>query len=142
MICPRCRSRVVPLAQASGELLCPACNNTGVVAVPPSQWGAANPGQGLPENAPGAVAALVLGIVSFLPYVGIVTSWIAISMGKSALRAIRESPGRYGGAGLAQAGRILGIVALCLYLAVLLVVVVAAIVFVLVSNARRNGAAP
>ncbi|MCA1810587.1 MAG: DUF4190 domain-containing protein [Halobacteriales archaeon] len=142
MICPRCRSAVVPLQQASGELLCPACRNTGVVENPQAvQWGTGQAaGYARPaENAPGAVASLVLGIVSFLPYVGIVTGWIAIYLGNSALRAIKASPGRYDGAGMAQAGRILGIVALCIYLVVVAVVIVAAIVFVLVSNLSKNG---
>jgi hypothetical protein len=139
MICPRCRSAVVPIQQASGELLCPACSNTGVVQNPQAvQWGTGQAaGYARPaENAPGAVAALVLGIVSLVPYIGIVTGGIAIYLGNSALRAIRANPGRYEGAGMAQAGRILGIVALCLYVVGILL---AAIVFVVVSNLGEGG---
>jgi hypothetical protein len=121
---------VVPIAQASGELLCPACNNTGVVQPQPTTG---TP----PENAPGAVAALVLGIVSFLPYVGLVTSWIAIHQANAALRAIQANPGRYGGEGMARAGRIIAIVALGIFAATILL---AAIVFVLVSNFSQRGA--
>jgi hypothetical protein len=129
MACPRCGSHVVPVAQASGELLCPACSNTGVVQPQPT---------GTPqENAPGAVAALVLGIVSFLPYVGLVTSWIAIHQANAALRAIQANPGRYGGEGMARAGRIIAIVALGIFVGTVLL---AAIVFVLVSNLSQRGA--
>lgn len=138
MICPHCRSVVVPLVQADGQRLCPACGNTGVVRAQPPAWG--QPGAApAGETAPGAVAGLVLGIVSFVPYVGIVTGGIAIYLGSSALRAIRAAPGRSAGEGMAQAGRILGIVALALYV---VTIFLAALVLVLVSNLARNGAAP
>lgn len=113
MICPRCRSVVVPLPQPSGELLCPACNNTGVVQWQPSP-AAASPA-GSVENAPGAVAALVFGVVSIIPWFGIVTGWVAIALGASALRTAKANPGRYVAVGLARAGLILGIIGLCIW---------------------------
>jgi hypothetical protein len=90
----------------------------------------------------------VLGIVSFvLSVVGVVTAILAIVFGRRATRAIRESGGRLEGGGMAKAGVILGIIYLCLAGIVML----AAVVFVLVTEAgddegdrdpERGGQAP
>jgi hypothetical protein len=65
-------------------------------------------GPSLP-NAPGAVLALVLGIVGVITC-GFPTGPFAIWQGRSAEKAIKQSPGQYGGKGMATAGWILGIV--------------------------------
>jgi hypothetical protein len=80
----------------------------------PSPWGAPPPGSWLPPqpaptNSGSAVAALVLGIVSFVLFcVGPITCVIAIALGHNALSTIEASQGRLGGGGMARAGLILG----------------------------------
>ena len=130
--CPYCSSLVVPSRTPEGGLLCPVCGNTGRRS--DAAWPAPHPGT-LPY-APGAVASLVLGIVTFLPYVGLVTGWLAIHYGNAARRAIQAQPGRYQGQGLATAGRLLGIIGMCLFVVTILL---AAVVFVLVSNLAHRG---
>lgn len=95
------------------------------------------PAYGAPvENAPNAVASMVLGICAIvIPYIGLILGIVAIVLANKSNRAIAAQPGRYTGAGMAKAGKILGIVAICLYT---LVIIFAAIVFVLVSNLARN----
>jgi hypothetical protein len=125
-ICPRCGSTVVPIVRGPGDLLCPACNNTGrtaqAVAPPQQQWAQVGPPQPqyvVQETAPGATVALVTGIASFFPYLGLISAFFALYYSSQALRAIAANPGRYSGSGMAQAGRVLGIIALCFYGAVL-----------------------
>jgi len=66
--------------------------------------------RGPKENAPGAVAALVYGILGFFCFfLGI----IAIVKANEAKRAIAGDP-RYGGGGMATAGLVLGIVTIVL----------------------------
>ncbi|MFN8034664.1 MAG: DUF4190 domain-containing protein [Acidimicrobiia bacterium] len=65
--------------------------------------------QPVPAKPGTAVAALVLGIVSFAVFcVGPVTSVLAIVLGHQALGTIDASQGRLGGSGMARAGAILG----------------------------------
>lgn len=66
---------------------------------------------GLGENAPGAVASLVIGIFGLCtcPLVGGILSLV---FANQALSAIRERPGVYQGKGMAQAGMVLGVVQL------------------------------
>lgn len=69
-------------------------------------------------NAPGAVSSLVCGIV------GVVLCWtclgglilgiVAIMQSKKAKQNIAAYPGQYGGAGMATAGLVLGIIATAL----------------------------
>jgi hypothetical protein len=66
------------------------------------------------ETAPGATAALVLGIIGFC-LCPIVCGILAIVFGNSALTKIRENPGRFQGEGIAKAGLILGVVQLILF---------------------------
>ncbi len=68
--------------------------------------------RGPKENAPGAVASLVCGIIGIF-ICGIVLGIIAIVNANKAKRTIGSDP-RYGGAGMAQAGLILGIIAIIL----------------------------
>jgi hypothetical protein len=60
-------------------------------------------------NAPGAVVALVLGIISVVTC-GVPTGPFAIWQGLSAEKAIKQAPGYYEGKGMATAGWILGII--------------------------------
>jgi len=95
------------------------------------------PPGGYPQAAPTdnqAVVALVLGICSvFCCFLGPV----AFFLGNSALRRIRASGGTLGGEGMAQAGRILGIIGtILLALGVLWVVVAIAGA---ISSSRTGG---
>jgi len=60
-------------------------------------------------NPPGAVAGLVLGIISVVTC-GVPTGPFAIWQSRVADRAIKESPGAYGNKGLVTAGLVLGII--------------------------------
>lgn len=60
-------------------------------------------------NAPGSVASLVCGLIGII-FFGIVLGIIAIVMGTKAKSKISAQPGVYGGAGLATAGIVLGII--------------------------------
>jgi hypothetical protein len=74
---------------------------------------------------PLAVAALVVGILSFiLSIFGLITAILAIVFGNLALERISVYPDRYDGVGLAKAGKILGIVYLALLALVLLIVLI------------------
>src|SRR5205085_3462450 len=95
------------------------------------------PSYGMPqESAPNALASMVVGICAIvIPYIGVILGIVAIVLANKSKRAIAAQPGRYTGEGMAKAGKILGIVAICLYT---VVIVFAAIVFVLVSNLAAN----
>jgi len=60
-------------------------------------------------NPPGAVAGLVLGIISVVTC-GVPTGPFAIWQSRVADRAIKESPAAYGNKGLVTAGLVLGII--------------------------------
>ena len=84
------------------------------------------PGPSYPQQqAGGAVAALVLGILSvmFCPLAGPV-AW---SLGRSAEREVDAGGGRLGGRGLATAGKILGMIGTA-FLVVLVLFLIFAIV--------------
>lgn len=55
-------------------------------------------------NADGAVASLVLGILSIAASCTFVTGIPAMVLGRRAIKAVDQSNGTYGGKGLAQAG--------------------------------------
>lgn len=118
--CPHCRNDVVPWRNPDGSAVCPACRNTGNVLPPvqPPPWGAppvAMPVQA-PPNADGAVLSMVMGILSLtIPYVGFIFAIIGLTSAKKAEEAIAASGHRYAGAGMAKAGRIMSIISLCLY---------------------------
>ncbi len=69
-------------------------------------------------NAPGAVAGMVCGIIGVALMcscvVSLVLGIVAISQSKKAKAAIAMYPGSYGGAGMATAGHVLGIIAIIL----------------------------
>jgi len=88
---------------------CPSCGHqVSEAAVTCPNCGHPLGGRAAGENTQGAVASLVLGIVSFVIWpVGIVTAPLAIIFGNKAKREARANPGT-GGEGMATAGRILG----------------------------------
>lgn len=75
---------------------------------PPAQYG---PTGLMQINAPGAVGALICGILA-LTCCGAITGIPAILLGASAKRQIRENPGLYTGSGMATAGIVLGIISI------------------------------
>ena len=74
----------------------------------PPQPAYAQPYGGSPPNAPGAVTALVLGILGLV--ICSICAPFAWNQGLKAERTIAAEPGRYGGKGMATAGKILGII--------------------------------
>ncbi|HEX6548392.1 MAG TPA: DUF4190 domain-containing protein [Candidatus Dormibacteraeota bacterium] len=85
---------------------------------PPGQFQSPHPGLPAPPSAGEAVASMVLGILAIFPFCafGIVLGPLAFLLGQSALRQIRASGGTVGGAGMAEAGRVLGIISTVLWL--------------------------
>ena len=64
------------------------------------------------QMAPGAVAALVCGIIGIVIYcTGLILGIIAITQAKKAKEHIAMNPQLYGGGGMATAGMVLGIIA-------------------------------
>jgi RNA polymerase subunit RPABC4/transcription elongation factor Spt4 len=92
--CPHCQRLIVP-----SDVVCPYCNQ---IATPDGVY------HGPKENAPGAQASLVYGIVGLL-VCGLILGIVAISKSNQAKAAIRSNP-RYGGEGLATAGFVMGII--------------------------------
>lgn len=141
VICPYCGATVQALVGPDGRKLCPACSNRGqpAYAQPPAQPYAQPAYQPQPvyyggemPNAPGAVGSLVCGILAILTGIlGLVLGPIALVQGNNALRGIEANPGRFGGEGMARAGRILGIVGIVIGAAS---IILAAVVFALVAN--------
>ena len=74
-------------------------------------------------NAPGAVGSLICGILGFF-ICGLIFGIIAIVLGNKAKQAIAAQPGEYGGAGMAQAGYIMGIISLVLWAIVVVLQIV------------------
>ena len=99
---------------------------------PQSPYGGPGWGQSR-ENAPGAVLALILGILGVtLCAVAAPFAWV---MGRRAQEAVDAQPGRYSGRDMATAGKILGIVGTCLLGLVVLFVLVAVIVAIIGASA-------
>jgi hypothetical protein len=122
LVCPYCKSHVEPWTDAEGRRVCPNCRNTGQ-ATGAAPGATATPTTQAQPTAEGATASMVLGILGIvIPYVGFILAIIAIVLGSKALRLIADSGGRLQGQGMAKAGQILGIVSLCLYGVVLVIV--------------------
>lgn len=79
---------------------------------------------------PMAVASLVMGILSIIPYVTILTAILAIVFGNIALRQIKADPDRYKGEGLAKGGKTIGIVFLSLIGLALLFLLLLILIFI------------
>ena len=110
--CPDCGHLV-----SSNAAACPSCGR--VMAgpsplAPQGQWANAAP----QENAPGATASLVCGILGFF-FAGLIFGFIAVGLASQANKAIAENPGRYTGQDAASAGKILGIIDIVLWIAIL-----------------------
>jgi Domain of unknown function (DUF4190)/Prokaryotic RING finger family 1 len=97
--CPGCR---VPFAV--GSHICPACR---MITSPDGIY------RGPKTNAPGAVQALVYGLVG-LVFCGVILGPVAISKASTAKAAMASDP-TLGGEGLATAGTVLGIIDLVLF---------------------------
>jgi hypothetical protein len=142
MRCPHCGSVVEPMRDALGALVCPACNNTWLVGAFPPPPGMAAPFAHLsaagpqvqppPREAPKiAVWAMVFGIAALVLFpISILLGPVAIVLGIKALGAIKRMPPGTQGQGMAVTGLVLGGIAIL----VGITVVLAAVVFVLVSN--------
>ena len=94
MNCPSCRNVIT-----MGSPLCPFCN---AITSPDGIY------HGPKMNAPGAVQALVYGLVG-LVLCGIICGPVAISKANQAKREIASNP-TYTGEGLATAGMVLGVI--------------------------------
>lgn len=103
--CPSCR---VPFA--IGSPICPACR---MITSPDGIY------HGPKTNAPGAVQALVYGLVG-LVFCGVILGPVALSKASSAKAAMAADP-TLGGEGLATAGTVLGIVDLVLFVVYLMI---------------------
>lgn len=164
MRCPYCGSTVEPTRGAAGQLVCPLCGNTGrIAAAPPAaqSWTAApappappaaSPSAGSPypssppqwpssgdPSAAGqagraptkATLALVFGIATLVLFpLAILLGPVALVLGIQALRQLKRMPPNTPGQGMAITGIVLGAIGIV----VGITVVLAAIVFVLVSN--------
>lgn len=93
MSCPNCRTAIMV-----GTQVCPSCR---AITTPDGLY------HGPKTNAPGAVAALVCGIIGFF-VCGLILGIVAISKANAAKRAIEADP-TLGGGGMATAGLVLGI---------------------------------
>ncbi|HET9626214.1 MAG TPA: DUF4190 domain-containing protein, partial [Kofleriaceae bacterium] len=99
MACPHCRQPIIMGAQ-----ICPMCR---AITSPDGIY------HGPKMNAPGATAALVCGLVGLL-FCQIVMGPLAIVKSNEAKRAMANDP-TLGGAGMATAGMVLGIIDLVLF---------------------------
>ncbi len=79
-----------------------------------------------------AIASFVLGIVSFVLCLGVLTGVPAILCGYAAKNRVRLSPREYGGAGLAMAGLILG------FLSVVYTILIVAMLVPVFGNSRKH----
>ena len=95
---------------------------------PPDPYGGQQPGYGygaVRRTEGTAVASLVLGIAGFLPICPLICSVLAIIFGVQAKNKIRQDPSLQG-AGMAQAGFILGIIGAAIVGIAIIVIIIAA----------------
>lgn len=110
--CDKCGMLVTPRGGAPPRF-CPTCGQGLAGSAPYADRRRAGDLQ--PTAPGGAVAALVFGILSFVPMVGLILGIAAIATGVRAKRQIEESGGQLGGQGLATAGITLGIIGAALW---------------------------
>lgn len=109
MTCPNCRTAIMV-----GTQVCPSCR---AITTPDGLY------HGPKVNAPGAVAALVCGIIGLF-VCGLILGIVAITKANAAKRAIEGDP-TLGGGGMATAGMVLGVIDLIAW-AIIIVVRVSA----------------
>ena len=102
-ICTRC-NRVTTAREGRAPKYCAVCGQQ-FSQPTEARYGSQGPG----FAPPAATAALILGMCSFVPVVGIVCAAVAIFLASKANRQIRASNGRLVGRGVAAAGAGLGI---------------------------------
>lgn len=102
--CDRCK-RVITRRGGQLARYCPHCGErlSGAPVEPPD-----DPGIGLRRTASGSLAALLLGLLAFLPGIGLICGFLALGLGLAAHQRINRSGGRLGGGGPATAGIVLG----------------------------------
>ncbi|MGH2719497.1 MAG: DUF4190 domain-containing protein [Actinomycetota bacterium] len=93
---------------------------------PPGGYGYGPPAPPGSQSNGMALASLILGIVAIIANVIFIPSILAIIFGSRAMKNIAASGGAMGGAGMAKAGRILGIIGLIITLGVIILFAVAA----------------
>ncbi len=88
---------------------------------------AANQQQKALPNSGGALTCGIIGVVLSFGLVGIILNIIALSLGGGAVSRYRQNPGLYteGSYKNAKAGQVLGIIGLCLFVLVLLIIIAA-----------------
>ena len=132
-ICPHCNTQLESPDSMAGQVqACSSCNGAATVpqlgtALPPVQVGAgpyagAAPGAAPLQNAPGAVASMVCGIVGLI-VCGIIMGIIALILGAQAKGHISRTPGQYGGSGMATAGIVLGILDIVFAIIALIIII-------------------
>ena len=91
-----------------------------------------------PPNHGGALASMIVGIVGLVLSCaygfGLLASPVAWYLGSKSLKEIDASQGRFGGRGMAQAGKIMGIIG-----TVLLVLVIIAVIVIVIIVAANSG---
>jgi hypothetical protein len=129
--CPQCGSVVEPLNGPHG-LVCPACRNTGRVAVAqPPAWPV---GPAPAAKAPGIlVAAMAFGVAAIVLFpLGLLLGAVAVILAVNGRKRLALLPPGSPGDGLATGGLVLGIVGMVV--GVVGFVVLSSVLFVLVSN--------
>ena len=94
-----------------------------------------------PPNHGGALASMVVGIVGLVLACaygfGLLASPVAWYLGSKSMKEIDASQGRLGGRGMAQAGKIMGIIGTVL-LAILLVVVMVGVILLVATSSSSD----
>lgn len=129
MFCSKCGKQ---LDETKVEDFCPYCGNrikatAGMTQSYSTGFTSASYGQGsyaqgaytIKKKAPGAVSGLVYGLVGIFLF-GVVLGIIAIVMGNSAKKKVREHPELYTGDGMGTAAIVLGIFDIAFFLFVML----------------------
>lgn len=128
-ICPHCNTQLESPDSMAGQVqACSSCKGAATVpqlgtALPPVQAGGATYAGAAPlQNAPGAVASMVCGIVGLI-VCGIIMGIIALVLGTKAKGHISRAPGQYGGSGMATAGIVLGILDIVFAVIALIIII-------------------
>ncbi len=110
--CDNCRQVITPRGNLPPHF-CPRCGarlRLAPAETPPSGLCADQ------RTAGGAVAALILGVLSFVPAFGLLVGLAAIGLGADAASRIKRSNGRLTGEAMATAGLLMGVLSLLIHL--------------------------